>query len=99
MSFRSYSRFITNNQALLIELFLWLITTKPFAQENKLLKARFVAEIMSPFQLKEQDKLTDFAAELMQNLINWAEVNGKIEVYLWARVYNIALSKPNVFML
>lgn len=98
MSFRSYSRFIINSQALVIALFLLLIMAKPFAQEDKLLKARFVTEIMSPFQLKEQGKLTGFAAELMQDLINRADINGKIEVYPWARAYNIALSKPNVFI-
>lgn len=72
--------------------------TKPFAREAKVTKPRFVTEIMSPFQLKKQGRLTGFAAELMADVLVQAQINARIEVYPWARAYNIALSKPNVFI-
>lgn len=70
------------------------VNAKPFKHD----KPRFVTEIMSPFQLKQNNKLTGFAVDLIDEVISRAQIDGDIEVYPWARAYNIALSEPNVFI-
>ena len=59
---------------------------------------RFVTEIMSPFQLNDGSKLTGFAVELVEAIQRNAQLDARIEVYPWARAYNIALKEPNVFI-
>jgi len=61
-------------------------------------QARFVTEIMSPFQLKKAEQLTGFAVEIVDEIITRTQIKGEIEVYPWARAYTIALNEPNVFI-
>ena len=59
---------------------------------------RFITEIMSPFQVKERGRLTGFAVEIIDEVITRVQPKTRIEVYPWARAYNIALNEPNVFI-
>lgn len=61
-------------------------------------EVRFVTEIMSPFQINEGQGLSGFAVEVVQDIKNRTGIEAKIEVYPWARAYNIALTEPNVFI-
>lgn len=53
---------------------------------------------MSPFQLKEEGKLTGFAVEIVNDIQSRLSVKQRIEVYPWARAYTIAQKEPNVFI-
>ncbi|MFT4925029.1 MAG: polar amino acid transport system substrate-binding protein [Phenylobacterium sp.] len=59
---------------------------------------RFVTEEMSPFQIKDGHKLSGFAIEVIEEIKQKIGLQAKIEVYPWARAYNLALQKPNVFI-
>lgn len=59
---------------------------------------RFVTEIMSPFQLKKEGKLTGFAVEIVNDIQTKMNLSHRIEVYPWARAYAIAEKEPNVFI-
>ncbi|NQZ08673.1 MAG: transporter substrate-binding domain-containing protein [Algicola sp.] len=61
-------------------------------------KVRFVTEIMSPFQVNDGQQLTGFAVELVEEIKRRVRIKAKIEVYPWARAYNLALTQPNVFI-
>ncbi len=61
-------------------------------------KVRFVTEIMSPFQVNDGQQLTGFAVELVEEIKRRTRIDAKIEVYPWARAYNLALTQPNVFI-
>jgi polar amino acid transport system substrate-binding protein len=53
---------------------------------------------MSPFQINDGNQLSGFAVELVNDIKLKTGINAKIEVYPWARAYNIALQEPNVFI-
>ena len=58
-----------------------------------------VTENYPPFQIKESGKPPQgFAIELVEAMKKYAGINEKIEVYPWARAYNMALIKPNTFI-
>lgn len=61
-------------------------------------QVRFVTEIMSPFQVNDGKNLSGFAIELIEEIKQRTGIDAKIEVYPWARAYNIALTEPNVFI-
>jgi polar amino acid transport system substrate-binding protein len=61
-------------------------------------EVRFVTEIMSPFQVNDGKRLGGFAVELVEEIKHRTGIKGRVEVYPWARAYNIALSEPNVFI-
>lgn len=61
-------------------------------------QVRFVTEIMSPFQINDGNNLGGFAIEVIEDIKQITGINAEIEVYPWARAYNIALTEPNVFI-
>jgi polar amino acid transport system substrate-binding protein len=95
--FSHYLNFTSTNPLLLL-LLLSFGCFNVNAQSYHSNKPRFVTEIMSPFQLKENGKLTGFAINLMDEVISRAQLKGRIEIYPWARAYHIALTEPNVFI-
>ena len=61
-------------------------------------EVRFVTEIMAPFQVNDGKRLSGFAVELVDEIKRRTGIKAQIEVYPWARAYNIALTEPNVFI-
>jgi polar amino acid transport system substrate-binding protein len=61
-------------------------------------EVRFVTEIMSPFQVDDGQKLGGFAVELIEEIKLRTGIKSRVEVYSWARAYNLALTEPNVFI-
>jgi len=59
---------------------------------------RFVTEVMSPFQISEGTQLSGFAVEVIEEIKQKTGIRGKIEVYPWAKSYNIALNEADVFI-
>lgn len=76
----------------------WLPLFCNFNALGQASEVRFVTEIMSPFQINDGQRLSGYAVELVEEIKRKTGLDAQIEVYPWARAYNIALSEPNVFI-
>lgn len=61
-------------------------------------KINVVTEYFPPFQWKKNGKITGPSTEVIQAIIKGVGVDSTIEIYPWARAYNMALKDKNVLI-
>jgi polar amino acid transport system substrate-binding protein len=62
------------------------------------IKVNVVTEDAYPFQYIKNNKIVGPTTDLVKKLLTEAHVDYEINMYPWARAYNLALSKPNTII-
>lgn len=70
-----------------------------FCKSTLAQKITFVTEDLPPLQIEHQDQKPSGAlVELVNLIIEEANIEASIEIYPWARSYELALKQPNTFI-
>src|SRR5690606_13549359 len=57
-----------------------------------------VTEVSPPHQTLEQGKVKGVSTELVQAILNEANIPAEIAIYPWARAYHIAVNQPDTLI-
>jgi len=67
--------------------------------EHKKLNVQVISEIYPPYQvMNDKGELQGWAADKVKAIFDKASVDYNVKIYPWARAYQLALTKPNVFI-
>jgi len=70
-----------------------------YKEEAKLPIVNLLSEIYPPYQVKNKNgKLSGWSTDKVTSLFTQAKINYNLEVYPWARAYQLALSQPNTLI-
>lgn len=62
---------------------------------KKPIQLLFVTENLPPFQVKQENKITGLATEILKAALNYTPYQVQFELYPWSRSYNLAQKKEN----
>ena len=72
----------------------WVTTFNTYANN-----IRIVAEHLPPYQIVDGTQVTGLSVDIVNALLAITKDQTKIEVFPWARAYQLALTKPNIFIM
>lgn len=75
--------------------FIAFLYTVPFIWANQLL---IVTEEWPPYNFRNNGQIVGAATEIVKKVLAHTDYNYKLNLYPWARSYEIALKKPNVMI-
>ncbi|TQV85856.1 substrate-binding periplasmic protein [Aliikangiella coralliicola] len=83
------------NRKLLVVSFVLLISNMAFANSQKI---KIVTEHFPPLQIKNEDSLSGFSIDVINELLSTTEVKAEIDVLPWARAIKIADTRKNTMI-